>query len=373
MTRKILFALVSVILFTAVDCKDEPTKPPVSDQPPDTTSHNFVVTRIDTLGDWFSTAFCVDILDEINIWVGGEFTTKDSAGNYRNFTHNLAKWDGERWTKSRVEFIGWNNTGPDIQQIGAIKVFSDSSMFLLTRANSYAYYKSGKWTTQYIYPFGATYMWARSDKSIFFAGAGYGYAGFWNGDSFSRMTTSISNPPFFDIWGDENQVYTLGSPDNTSRDGSEYVFLYSTNTTNCTIANRYEIYKQAVPPNVFLGRLLSVYRANMNTKLWVLGGEYHGSLYEVASLSPFSAKEFFKIPTVLFPKYIRGNADNDLFIFGSTGGSIWHYNGSTWKMIFSSDNFYLQSCAVRGNTVVLAGETPGGIAQYGIVITLKRY
>lgn len=371
-TKKVFVTLVSIIIFTAVDCKDEPTKPPVTEQPQDTTSHNFVVTRVDTLGDWFSTAFCVDIADENNIWVGGEFTTKDSASNYRNFTHNLAKWDGEKWTKSKVEFIGWNNTGPSIQIIGGIRVFSDSSVFSVAQYdNSIAWWNGKKWLSTYVNEAVVSpHFWARSLDDSYFV-SNEGRTTHFNGETFTKMSTGITNPPFIDIWGDENQVYTIGKPEDINRDGTLYMMLYTNSTSNWEIFNTFPVFDSIPkPPNINLGGLTSIYRASSKSKLWVLGG---GAVREITSIKPFAVKNIFTIPYDFYSKLIRGNKDNDLFLFGEVGDKVWHFNGKSWKIIDAPQDFLLLSAAVKNNIIVLVGATPGGIATQGIVVTLKRF
>lgn len=57
---------------------------------------------------------------------------------------------------------------------------------------------------------------------------------------------------------------------------------------------------------------------------------------------------------------IRGNASNDIFVFGESN-TIIHFNGSTWKKIGPpyqpfTDHFWF-NCAVNGDLIVGVGET----------------
>jgi hypothetical protein len=367
MKKLIAFSFIALLLFTGVDCKDEPVQPPNNN---DTTSHNFSVLRVDTLGTMFSFANGVDIVDENNIWVAGIFTERDTNGEIL-YNKNLAHWDGVTWTMMSVPMMGYNNTGPDPQELKAVKVFNDSNIFVISKYNSHARWDGKKWISYYVEGKGILdVMWARSSDDIYFVGA-MGSATHWDGQTFTRMTTGLTtNAMLIDVWGDENTTYALGS----SNDMKENAILYSGNASSWTIANKYSIDNQTLPPpSFYMGRVWSVFRANKNSKLWVIGGENHGWLYEVTSLSPFSAKVVFVLPDVFYPRFVRGNADNDLFLVGELDAKLWHYNASTWKLIEPNINdFRVIGCSVKNSTVVLVGESFDGMVGKGIVITLKH-
>lgn len=352
-TNALIFALAVFIVLTGVDCKDEPT-PPVIDQPQDTTSHNFTVTRVDTLGDLFSEALGVDILDENNIWVVGLFTKGiDSINSHTDSNYNAAHWDGQRWNMLRIPMYGYNNTGPSPQELVGVKVFNDSSMFVISKYNSHARWDQKKWTSYYVNVGPLEHLWTRSSNDIYFAGS-EGRATHWDGQTFTKMTTGITNPPLKDIWGDDDEVYATGHSTYTP-DGADHVLLYSNNTTSWQIVQKY------TPTFENRGSMLSVYKADNHSKLWMLGGKNSGSVWEITSLFPFETKEVFNINyrTLLFiPYLIRGNADNDLFVVSAINGELIHFNGSTWKMLEPSlHNSSNQGFASKKDIYVIAGYT----------------
>jgi len=365
-----LFTILAPLLFLQTNCKDEPT-PPQIEQPKDTTSHNFVVTRIDTLGDLFSSARAVDIVDENNIWVVGEFYEKDTANNY-NLKYNLAHWNGITWNLIGIKMQGFGGSADtSIQPLITIRVFGDSSIIVTSQYSSFARYNGIKWVS-FSPPEGVwEHFWARSANEIYFVGS-FGSVTYYNGQTFTKMSTGLTtNALLTDVWGDEQNVYTLGS----SSDMKESAILYTDKIDIFTIANRYSVDNQTPSPtSMYMGRMWSIFRANAKTKLWVLGGEDHGWLYEVTSLSPFSAKIFFVVPDVFYPRRIRGNADNDLFLFGELGAKIWHYNAKSWKLFEPAINsFLMHDCSVKANTIAIVGESIAGITGKGIVVTLKHF
>lgn len=368
MIKYFFFALCIIIIFINADCKDEPTKS--IETPQDTTSHNFVVTRVDTLGDLFSSARAVDILNENDIWVAGEFYEKDTVNNY-NLKYNLAHWNGIRWSLTGVKMQGFGGTADtSVQPLITIKIFSDSNIIVTSQYNSFARFNGKNWLSLAPSEGVWEHFWGFSASDIYFVGS-LGRATHYNGQVFTKMMTGLtSNAVLTDLWGDENTVYTLGS----SNDMKENVILYSRNANNWTVANSYSI-DNKIPayPNEYMGRLYSIFRLNKNSKLWVVGGEDHGWLYEITSLSPFAAKRFFIVPDVFFPRWIRGNADNDLFLLGEMDAKIWHYNASTWKLIEPSvNNFLVKGCCVKNNNVVVVGESIANVVGRGIIVTLKR-
>ena len=367
-----MFVMASILFcFYGTSCKKDIVDPLPDQLPADTTSHNFTIMRIDTLGDLFSSARAVDIVNENNIWVAGEFYEKDTANNY-NLKYNLAHWNGLKWNLIGIKMQGIGGIrDTSIQPLIAVKAFSDSSIVVISQYNSYARWDGKEWFSYTVDPkIGyVQHFWARSPNEIYFVG-GFGSATYFNGQAFTKMTTGLTtNALLTDVWGDENNVYTLGN----SNDMKTNVILYTGNTSSWIVANSYSIEnKTPAPPNKYMGGLLSTFRANKSSKLWVLGGEDHGSLFEITSLSPFSSKDFFVIPDTFYPKYVRGNADNDLFLFGSHG-EIWHYNAKTWKFIESVNNFRMMGCSVKGNTIVLTGESSDQLLGKGITVILQRH
>ncbi|MFA6457542.1 MAG: hypothetical protein WCW40_12035 [Bacteroidota bacterium] len=370
MTRKILAALLSVILFTAVDCKDEPTKPPVTEQPQDTTSHNFVVTRVDTLGSLFSFANGVDIVNENNIWVAGIFTEKDTDGTIL-YNKNLAHWDGENWTLMSIPMYGYNNTGPSPEELGAVKVFDDSLIFVVARQdNSVAWWNGTKWTSNYVNEAVVSpNFWARSPSDIYFV-ASQGRATHYNGQTFTKINTGIINPPLTDVWGDENAVYAVGEG-HGGDEGLESVFLFG-NSTQLNIFNKYVLNSSNENSPNFLGGMKSVFRASKNSKLWILGGWGSWKVYDIESMSPFNAERSFEFPFDYPAILIRGTDDNDLYVPSSLNSEFYHYNGNSWyKFNANINNLLTLQFAVKKSNWMMIGSLRNGVGS-GIVVIGKH-
>jgi hypothetical protein len=334
-----------------MDCNDDPPVVPPNNS--DTTSHNFSVLRVDTLGTLFSVAHGVDIVDENNIWVAGMFTERDTNGEIL-YNKNLAHWDGVTWTMMSVPMMGYNNTGPDPQELKAVKVFNDSNIFVISKYNSHARWDGKKWTSYYVEGKGILdVMWARSSDDIYFVGA-MGSATHWNGQTFTKINTGLTNPPLLDVWGDEDAVYALGNG-HGGDEGLESVFLYG-NLIQWNVINKYE--KTTSNENLpnFMGSMKSVYRKDGKSTLWALGGWINWKVYSIESLNPFSLEKRFELPGDYYAIYIRGTADNDVYVVNSLNSEFYHYNGSTWKLFSAgATNLLTIHMAVKNNTWVLAG------------------
>jgi hypothetical protein len=366
-TRNIILALVFLCL--GLECKKEPPDSP-SGEITDTTSHNFVVTRIDTLGDSFSSANAVNIASENDIWVAGVFTAKDSANNYVN-KYNLAHWNGVSWKMIAVPIVGYGNTTPDIQPLIGIKAFGDSSIFAISEYDSYARWDGMTWISSYADSAGTIkHLWARSPNDIYLVGY-QGNVAHWDGTKLRKMMTGVSNPPLSDIWGDEDEVYSTGYGSG-GVNGTVTVLLYYNGKTWIT-ANGYDVFNMnPLSPNQYVGSMSSIYRKNKNSKLWLLAGTGNGELFEVESLVPFKAKREYIIQEFFPALGVRGNADNDLFLVSLIEGLVFHFNGKSWMAIRPAIVGYnVHAFAAYKNIFISVGDA-NGIAQRGLVVIGSR-
>jgi hypothetical protein len=363
MKKLIVFSLTVIALFTGVDCKDEPVQPPTNN---DTTSHNFSVLRVDTLGTMFSFANGVDIVDENNIWVAGMFTERDTNGEIL-YNKNLAHWDGVTWTMISVPMMGYNNTGPDPQELKAVKVFNDSNIFVISKYNSHARWDGKKWISYYVEGKGILdVMWVRSSDDIYFVGA-MGSATHWDGQTFTKINTGLTNPSLLDVWGDDDAVYAVGKGQGLD-EGFESVFL-SGNSGQLNVLNKYVLNSSNMNNPNFLGGMNSVFRASRNSKLWILGGWGSWKVYEIESLLPFKANRRFDFPDDYPAILIRGTADNNLYVPSSLNGEFYHFNGNSWTK-FSSNvgNLLTFQFAVEKNIWVMVGSLRNGVGTAVIAI-----
>jgi hypothetical protein len=368
MQLRILFVLLSIVLTIvyATSCRQsvEPAPPPHSS---DTTSHNFNIVRIDTLGDLFSSIYGMDIVDENNIWVVGTFTKDTAAIDSRyDSLYNAAHWDGLKWTMIRISMQGFGGAADKFPQpLVKVKVFSDTSIFVYSLYDSYAKWDGKVWYSDTVNVGPSGSLWARSENEIYLVGSN-GAAVKFNGKSFTKMYTGLTNPPLFDIWGCENNLYAVGFPLVVDQ-GNESVFLYSTGQY-WTVVNRCNIVAQSVtPPNQYVGAMGSVFQRNAQSTLWLLSGTDSWIVYKVTSIAPFHAEQFYKLATGFYATGIRGNGDNDLFVASSHNGEFFHYNGSTWKLITTPITARTGALAVKGDVCVVCGT-----ASRGIVIIMKR-
>lgn len=363
MTKYFLAALIPLLLFSGTECKKNPVVPQI-----DTTSQSFSVLRIDTLGTLFSFADGVDIVDENNIWVAGIFTERDTNGEIL-YNKNLAHWNGTAWEKISVPMYGYNNTGPTPEELVTVKVFSNTDIFVTSKFNSQARWDGGKWTSYFVDPQTGylQHVWGRSSNDIYIVGEA-GRAAYYNGQTFTKINTGLTNPPLIDVWGDENAVYAVGQGNGPGNGDDEQVFI-SGDGIQWKVINFYKLSVNPSPPNQYMGGMLSVFRADKNSRLWILAGTGGGDVYEIESLSPFSFKIFYDLPGDFYPFLIRGTADNDLYITNQLNSVFCHYNGVSWyKFDPAIKGFLAFDFAVKDNTWVTVGSLRNGVGTAMVVI-----
>lgn len=352
-------ATLSLFFFT---CKNGGVTPP-DNSATDTTSQIFAVIRIDTLGDVFSFANGVDIVDDDNIWVAGIFTERDSS-NQTVYNKNLAHWNGTAWEKQGVMIYGYNNSGPTPQELVVVKSFEDSAIFVVSKYNSHARWDGHQWTSYFVDSKIAyiEHLWSRGFNDIYFSGS-HGSISSWNGSSFNKIDLGLTNTPFTDIWGDERSVYAVGYS------GSEVVFATG-NSTAWRIAVRYELQNPNVGSSTFVGTAQSVFRGSEASKLWVLGGWGTWTVYEISHLDPFTARKLYEFPYNFPALLIRGTGDNDLYVSSQLNGTFFHFNGNSWiRFDTPLSGFHVFDFAVKGNTWAAVGAgSSGGVGTAMIVI-----
>jgi len=254
-TTLILFSLLAPLLFLHTNCKDEIT-PPVTEQPQDTTSHNFTVVRVDTLGSIFSYANGVDIVDENNIWVAGIFTERDTNGEIL-YNKNLAHWDGQKWEFMGIAMQGFGGpTDLSFQELKNVKVFDDSTIVVTSKYSSFARWNKNTWVS-FSPPEGVwEHFWARSANEIYFVGS-FGSVTYYNGKTFTKINTGLTNPPLTDVWGDENTVYAVGEG-HGGDEGLESILL-SGNSDQLNTFKKYVLNSVNENNPYFLGGMKSIF------------------------------------------------------------------------------------------------------------------
>ena len=342
MTRKILFALVSVILFTAVDCKDEPTKPPVTEQPQDTTSHNWIFEQPQFLGDGASSVLHdVAIINDTLAYAVGEIRLKDSIGNWDPVIYNAAVWNGTEWKLKRIT-VNYNGNMITVPLEG-IFAFSPTDIWVV---GSFPIHGDGSsWTLYHLQNMGLSVSvskaWGKSTNDMYFVGLQGSIAHYFNG-SWTKITSGTSLP-FYDIYGatdsktGEQQILALCSQNVPHERG-----LYRIQGNTATALSTY-------PLNYDLSGLWFV----PNKHYYLIGS----GIFEKNALSD----ETWKPDTLSMTKYtttkVKGNSINDVFVVGAFGECL-HWNGKSWRSYQNQTALNYgaySSVAVKGNIVIGVG------------------
>ncbi len=311
----------------------------------DTTSHNFV-WEIDTLGGNGSYLMDVAIIDENNVWVGGDIQA--DGGPY-----GAAIWDGEQWSLKKLE-TETSNVRPR-----GIWAFSDNNIWF---ASGSIYHWDGNETTlEWLRDIGTgetvEKIWASSQSNIFFVG-NEGTIVHYDGESFERMESG-ADIDLLDIWGtSENDVWVSGKDYNESvilhYDGSIWSKFYERDNT---------IDPYTMPEDEILLSIASVWRDPEIDTLIAVGswGVFHASISN-QGFARWVYPRRWDIPEGVamgYPFRVRGRAYNDIFVVGQRN-SILHFNGNTWHNYLDFydplDGAWLMGISFTENIAYFVGE-----------------
>ncbi len=302
----------------------------------DTTSHNFTFETW-TFGE-HDASFLWDVaIDENNVWAVGEIYMNDSLGQPDNQRFNLVVWDGIEWELIKLTYQGLS---PEIRSVFAIN--KNDVWF-----DPWFHWNGQNYHELQIDPIfmgvGVSRMWGIDAKLYVVGDNGFIAqqieSGSWN-KIVSRTETRIN-----DVWGiisKENETILYCPVSSFFVPGDKKILKITDGKVDSVSWNR----------DV---RLYSAWAVNENI-LFVCGeGAYvnkFGVWYEV-DLYPVGTNS------------VRGNASNDIFIVGDNG-SIFHFNGISWKMLSTPNNKGYSKVAVRGNIVVICGNYQGkGLIEIG--------
>lgn len=353
-------AIVALLFsFLLMSCKDEPIK--VTEQYGDTTSHNFQIVRIDTLGDIASEMCGVDIDEQNNIWVVGLFTKLDSTGEYQpnsDSNYNIAKWDGEKWNMMRAIVKAKDFPQTNINQLQQIKVFSDSNI-VVSVGPLVGFWNGHQWKSV---EFGTNDlsihdMFAKSENDVYLVGQ-QGRILHWNGVNSEEMQSNTKTRLGY-ITSDGKYLYASGNGNIGYLDNTTSAITYYING-QWKVVNEYNwTNRNQALPNQFIGNIGSMFRKNEKSILWCMGSDSGMSIvYKVTSLVPFQAEKVFWDQKNAGISYLQGIADNDLFVCGFVDGTIAHYNGITWKYLNAGiPNRLTLDFKVKDNIFVTVGQT----------------
>jgi len=324
----------------------------------DTTSHEFSweIFTFGNLGN--SVLLDLFIVDENDIWAEGEIHISDSTGNDTMF--NSIHWDGSQWELKNFIKSG----GSAVSRIRGIWVFSQNNIWL---AAGSAYHWDGNiaalsyqrdiYTSETVEK-----LWCISDDDVY----GVGNAGLivhYDGVDWEKQESG-TQLGLLDIWGiSGTEIYTVGLDHGQVRG----VVLQNKGSGWETMMEGFVYGNGFDPSELFKTQLYGT-----TDGVWV---DERGTLYTVGNLMYQYKRGKWNYVTSLPENFIggnpgsyhhgylhaiRGNASNDIFIFGESN-TIIHFNGSTWKKIGPpyqpfTDYFWF-NCAVKGDLIVGVGET----------------
>ena len=337
----------------------------------DTTTHDFS-WEIFYLGDGAgSCLYDVAIVNDTCIYGVGEINVKDSLGNWINPPYNFAKWNGTKWKLSTC-----TETGYGYGANYAIIAFSENDIWV--GGTIPKHWNGVKWTFYGLargYPGGfyINKIWGTSSSNLYIVGTG-GNIIHYDGRQWRRLESG-TELGLLDIYGlSSEEIHACGS-----HWGEVRGVVLKKQGNNFSKIIEGEILIDTT--ELFKTKLYGITRG-----LWI---DEKGTLYTVGNLmyqykqgkwgyvKSLPGNSLWGNPGYLYRGFlhsVRGNASNDMFIFGEIN-TIRHFNGVSWAEVgppyypLKYDMFWY-SCAVKGNLAVGVGKISS--ERKAMVIILKR-
>ena len=340
----------------------------------DTTSHNFTYQTFEfgePLTGNSSRLYDVAIINENNIWAVGEIYVNDSLG--QTDVYGLIHWDGNTWEKIKL----WYSS-----PLGGTFVLSNIRGILYRNQNE-IWFAAGsifRWdgvstNAQLVYsrlslpdPNGSIEkLWETGNGNLY----GVGNTGtilFYNGTSWSSVTSGTTLP-LTDIYGkDDNEVYAVGI--NVSE--AKGVVLKG-NSNGFSVMINSEIMNENELFNKLFGSLDAIWLDENNT-LYTAGNlmfQHKNNKWDYVRSLP--ENYIGGNPGTYYRGFIssiRGNTSNDYVIAGDRN-TLKHFNGISWQQIGLPYNPQSQISLIakqKGNTVVAVGSN----GSNAFIILLNR-
>jgi hypothetical protein len=329
----------------------------------DTTSHDFTWQTF-TFGDGNgSTLKDVFIINENDIWAVGNIQVLDSTGT-RYIPYNAVHWDGQSWELQKIYAItsfGDTSRGP----INCVFGFDSDDIWTFSQAGSYSHWNGSTWKSEFIFERigGINKIWGISNNDLYFVGTN-GNITHYNGSTWKLMASG-TDTDLLDVWGspDGNAVWTCGNED----------FKPTTllNKTNNLWNKVYEDIDNIfnIREDTLSGMFVSGLQFSQR-KMFILSssGLYSYSFIGNKKINRLSFTNNY-FPG--FPRRIRGNDENDMFITGDFF-MIAHYNGLTWRYfseLSGSGRFW--SIDLKDNIVCAVGNDADFFTK-GIIVMGQR-
>lgn len=333
-----------VVISSLFSCSENSTG--LTNNRPDTTSHNFTVERFEFGTQNYSIFHDIVIISPDNIWAVGEILTEevyteDSLGNYIQ-PYNATHWNGINWELKRIPsrtVISGEIYYPQMYTVFCLNkdsIFFSNGGILIKYFNNEFSFDVSMYT---MLQGGIKKIWASSANNLFMVGTN-GTIVHYNGQNWSVLNSG-TDMWVMDIWGkynDKTKQYDIYCPVTLPLKKGEPDLL----RINPDLTVNSENWPR-------INELYSVWFERPD-KIFVAGG----GVYTYDGKGNYSER-FKGIPTTLL-SHIRGNAENDIYISGHFG-LLMHYNGSTWKGYTEFDEAdHLPGLDVKNDLIVAAGE-----------------
>lgn len=319
----------------------------------DTTSHD-IIWEVETIGGPGSFARDVAIINENDIWVGGEFYINDTL-------YNAANWDGQQWNLKRIPAVPWYN--PEIFVYDGIRTlfaFSSDDIWFSEELGTIVHWDGNSYESFII---GANQaqgtilkMWGLSSDEIYLVGTNGSITKF-NGLGFIKMNSN-TDINLTDIYGTpDGEVWACGR-----ETGQRSIILRLRENVweriwEKDIYNPNYIYNNASVKTIWLdnrffawftGAALGVYRQSYKYNYFI-------------AHSVFNNQNAFH--------RVRGSSSNNIIAVGDDA-MIWHFNGSSWHWydtLFDEESVLL-SVDVKNNLIVAIGSRTANILTNALVL-----
>ncbi|HOJ07609.1 MAG TPA: glucosyl transferase, partial [Ignavibacteriaceae bacterium] len=341
----------------------------------DTTSHNFSYQTFEfgePLTGNSSRLYDVAIINENNIWAVGEIYVNDSLGQADPIPYNVARWNGIEWELKRINFpVVCGQSNLISYPSRSINVFNDNEIWMSTGGDKIAVIKEGIQINQFCLPsnlnMSINKIWGVDKNNTYIIG-NEGKVGYYNGTSWSSVTSGTTLP-LTDIYGkDDNEVYAVGI--NVSE--AKGVVLKG-NSNGFSVMINSEIMNENELFNKLFGSLDAIWLDENNT-LYTAGNlmfQHKNNKWDYVRSLP--ENYIGGNPGTYYRGFIssiRGNTSNDYVIAGDRN-TLKHFNGISWQQIGLPYNPQSQISLIakqKGNTVVAVGSN----GSNAFIILLNR-
>ena len=296
------------------------------------TSHEFD-WEIDTIGELWSKITTISIINENNVFAGGEIIIIDSDTIIQNY--NLAHWNGNIWQLFHIEF--WSTIFETMvySPIVALEAFAPNDIWMVAQIGSYNYYDGSEWTSDRVPTDGQIMqIWKSSPNDVWFV-SNQGVITHFDGENFTEINTPVYER-IQDIYGIGNDhIWVVEFDPNFPSES--YVLEYD--GLNWFI--KYESYAPfPIDEDALSGYITSVWAFNDTLYLAGSAGLWKESLSTGEGILLNNENI---INSIGLGPSIRGNHYNDIIIMNYYG-TYSHFNGQTWdyNTQFSDDYLLLQ-------------------------------